>query len=127
MENFQDKLRVQKVNFANECAELLQHVSDVDINDDRRHRSWQDPGLEEKVKARLEENYGACVSALRLINDLLIDILRETGTLDILTEQVSRHDSWKMTSSVGRLAIRSDFTINPPLAAARIEHQSNCV
>jgi hypothetical protein len=77
------------VNFANECSELLQHVSDVDINDDRRHRSWQDPALEEKIKARLEENYGACVSALRLINGSLTDILSETGTLKILTENVS--------------------------------------
>ena len=89
MVNFQDKLKVQKVNFANECSELLQQVSHIDINDDRRHRSWQDPELEEKVKARLEENYDACVRVLRLINDLLIDILRETGTLHILTEQVS--------------------------------------
>ena len=89
--NFQDKLKVQKVNFANECSELLQHVSDIDINDDRRHRSWRDPGLEEKVKARLEENYDACVSALRLINGSLTDILRETGTLDILTEHVSSY------------------------------------
>ena len=89
---FQDKVSVQKADFANECSILLDSVSDhgSDMINNLQHWSWQDQEIGPKLKARLEGNYEACVSALRIINGILIDILKETGAFDILVEQVRR-------------------------------------
>ncbi len=87
VERFQNALKVQKVNFANECCFLLHSVT---LNrgkvmiDDLEHALWRDADLEERLKARLVDSYDACVSALSLINDALTEILKETKTLDIL-------------------------------------------
>ncbi len=91
VERFQHALKVQRVNFANECCFLLHSVTsnggNVMINDPR-HALWQDEDLEDRFKVLLTDCYDACVSALSLINAVLSDILRETKTLDILTQKV---------------------------------------
>ena len=90
VERLQDALRIQKADFGNECCFLLESVSHCgnSMINDLHHQSWQDQGLEDKLKIRLEENYDACVSALRLINIILREILEQTKTLDILLEKV---------------------------------------
>ena len=93
VERFQDALKVQKVDFTNECCLLLRSVTYNRGNmmvDDLQHILRQEDGLEDRLKARLNESYDACISALSLINTLLADILKETKTLDILNEKV-RH------------------------------------
>lgn len=91
VERFQHALKVQKVDFANECCFLLHSVTssrgNVMIND-YSHALWHDAELEDQLKARLADCYDACVSALSLINALLVEILKETRTLDILTQKV---------------------------------------
>lgn len=91
VERFQHALRVQKVNFANECCFLLHSVTSNRGNlmiNDPRHALWQDEDLEDRLIVRLEDCYDACVSALSLINAALSEILRETKTLEILTQKV---------------------------------------
>ena len=91
VQRFQDVLKVQKVDFTNECCLLLHSVTYNHGNvmvDDLQHTLWQEDGLEDRLKARLNESYDACISALSLINTLLADILKETKTLDILNEKV---------------------------------------
>lgn len=91
IKRFQDALKVQKVDFANECCLLLHSVTCNRGNvmvDDLQHMLWQEGGLEDRLKARLNESYDACVTALSLINTLLADILKETKILDILNEKV---------------------------------------
>lgn len=91
VKRFQAALKVQEVNFANECCFLLQSVTsnrgNVMIND-LGHALWRDEDLEEQLKARLVDSYDGCVSALSLINDALTEILKETKTLDILLQKV---------------------------------------
>ena len=95
IERFQDALKVQKVDFTNECCLLLHNVTrGNDMVDDLQHMLWQENGLEERLKARLNESYDACVSALSLINTLLADILKETKILDILNEKVCHSISY---------------------------------
>lgn len=92
VERFQHALKVQRVDFANECCFLLHSVTsnhgNVMIND-RGHALWQDDGLEDRLKSRLADSYDACVSALSLINGVLVEILKETKTLDILIRKVT--------------------------------------
>lgn len=94
IERFQHTLKVQKVDLANECCWLLHSVTsnrgNVMINNPH-HTLWQDEDLENRLRNRLAECYGACVSALTLINAVLSDILKETKTLDFLTQQVRVH------------------------------------
>jgi len=91
VERIQHALKVQKVDFANECCFLLHNVTsnrgNVLINDPH-HALWQDEDLEDRLKIRLGDCYDAFVSALSLINAALSGILRETKTLDILTQKV---------------------------------------
>lgn len=93
---FQDALRVQKTDFDNQCLFLLESVSshghDLIVSDPLRW-SRNEQELEDRLKALLEQNYDACVSALRLIDGVLTDILEQTKTLDILLQQV-----WKTFS-----------------------------
>ena len=91
VERFQHALQVQKVDFENECCFLLHSVTSNCGNEmvkDLQHPLWQDNDLEERLKTRLNESYEGCRSALRLINELLTDILRETKTLHILQQKV---------------------------------------
>lgn len=91
VERFQNALKVQRVSFANECCFLLHSVTssrgNVMIND-LGHALWRDEDLEEQLKARLVDSYDGCVSGLSLINDALMEILKETKTLDILLQKV---------------------------------------
>ena len=91
VERLQDSLKVQKVDFMNECCFLLHSVTSNRGNvmvDDLRHVLWQEQNLEERLKARLNESYDACVSALSLINTLLTDVLKETKIFDIIDAKV---------------------------------------
>ena len=91
VERFQRSLKVQRALFANGCCFLLHDViynrGSIIIND-RNDPPWKDSGLEARLKARLEDSYDACVSALRSINTVLNEILSETKTLEILLQQV---------------------------------------
>ena len=91
VERFQNALKVQRVNFANECCFLLHSVTanrgKVMMND-LGHALWRDEDLEEQLKARLVDSYDGCVSALALINEALKEILKETKTLDIVLQKV---------------------------------------
>ena len=85
------RLKVQKVDFENECLFLLQTVTGCRGNamiNDLRHELWHDDGLEQRLKLRLDSCYDACISALTLVNEHLLDILKETRTLDILLRKV---------------------------------------
>lgn len=91
VERFQNALKVQRVDFANECCFLLHSVTSHRGNviiDDLGHALWRDEDLEERLKTRLDDCYAGCVSALALINDILTEILKETKTLDILLQKV---------------------------------------
>ena len=91
VEKFQKALKVQKVNFANECTFLLHSVTSNRGNsmiDDLEHPLWRDSGLESRLRDRLSDSYDACVSSLSLINDILLEILKDTKTLDILLQKV---------------------------------------
>lgn len=91
VERFQHALKVQKVVFANECCWLLHSVTSNRGNlmiNNPHHALWQDEDLEDRLKDHLADCYDACASALSLINAVLTDILKETKSLDILTQQV---------------------------------------
>lgn len=91
VERFQHGLKVQKVDFANECCFLLHSVTSNRGNEminDPHNALWHDADLEDRLIIRLADCYDACVSALSLINAALSEILRETKTLDILTQKV---------------------------------------
>jgi len=91
VERFQMALKVQKIVFQNECCLLLDRVQlsqgDVMI-DDLTHPLWQDSNLEDRIRLQLDESYDACISSLFLINQVLAEILKETGTLEILAQKV---------------------------------------
>lgn len=92
IERFQCALKVQRVDFANECAFLLHAVTSNRgsvMIDDLRHPLWEDADLEDRMKINLNDCYAGCVSALSLINNILTEILKETKTLDILLQRVS--------------------------------------
>ena len=91
VEKFQKALKVQKVNFANECTFLLHSVTSNQGNemiDDLQHPFWWDRDLENRLRDRLSDSYDGCVSSLSLINDILLEILKDTKTLDILLQKV---------------------------------------
>ena len=91
VEKFQKALKVQKVNFANECTFLLHSVTSNQGNlmiEDFEHPLWQDGDLERRLKSRLSDSYYGCVSSLALINDVLREILEDTKSLDILLQKV---------------------------------------
>ena len=91
VEKFQKALKVQKVNFANECTFLLHSVTSNRGNvmiDDLEHPLWRDGDLENRLRDRLSDSYDGCVSSLSLINDILLEILKDTKTLDILLQKV---------------------------------------
>lgn len=92
VEKLQKALKIQKVNFANECALLLHSVTGNRGNlmiDDLEDPLWRDSEvLESRLRDRLSDSYDGCVSSLSLINDILLEILRDTKTLDILLQKV---------------------------------------
>lgn len=89
-------LKVQKVVFQNECCLLLDRVQfsqgDAMI-DDLAHPLWRDSNLEDRIRLQLDDSYDACVSSLFLINQILAEILKETGTLAILAQKVFNQTS----------------------------------
>lgn len=91
VERFQMALKIQKVVFQNECCLLLDRVQlsqgDVMIGD-LTHPLWRDNNLEDRIRLQLDESYDACISSLFLINQILAEILKETGTLEILAQKV---------------------------------------
>jgi len=96
VERFQMALKVQKVVSQNECCLLLDRVQfsqgDVMI-DDLTHPLWRDSNLEDRIRLQLDESYDACISSSFLINQMLAEILKETGTLDILAQKVFNQTS----------------------------------
>ena len=91
VEKLQKALKIQKVNFANECALLLHSVTGNRGNlmiDDLEDPLWRDGNLENQLRDRLSDSYDGCVSSLSLINDILLEILKDTKTLDILLQKV---------------------------------------
>lgn len=92
VERFQNALKVQRVTFENECCFLLHTVTSNQgllMIDNHHHPLWQDDELEGRLRDRLSDSYGACLSSLQLVNQLLREILNETGTLEILAQRVS--------------------------------------
>ena len=90
-EKFQDALKVQKSDLENECYPLFRSVAAYGggkMISNPRDRQWKDEGLETHVKARLDHCYDASISALRLINSVLTEILEETKSLHILLQEV---------------------------------------
>ena len=89
VKRFQDLLRVQKQTFYNECGFLLDDIEGAgyDMVDNRSHWRWQDPELEIKLRSRLDDNYDACVAAVRRVRTILDEILDETKTLEILQQK----------------------------------------
>ena len=100
VERFQNALKVQRVDFENECCFLLHSVT---LNrgkvmvEDLGHALWQDEDLENRLTAQLGDAYQGCGAALSLINNLLIEILEETRTLDIVRKKVGF--PWSRTGS----------------------------
>lgn len=91
VEKFQKALKVQKVNFANECTFLLHSVTSNRAHsmiDDLEHPLWRDSDLESRLRERLSDSYDGCVSSLSLINDILEEILQDTKALEILLQKV---------------------------------------
>ena len=57
--------------------------------EDLEHPLWRDGDLDRRLKDRLSDSYDGCVSSLSLINDILVEILHDTKTLDIQLQKVS--------------------------------------
>ena len=55
---------------------------------DLKHTLWRDDDLEVRLRLQLSDSYDACTSSLLLINQILAEILKETGTLEILAQKV---------------------------------------
>lgn len=97
---FQRALRTQRTIFENECCFLLRGLTSTRPNviiTDAQDPSWQEEGLEARIKARLQDNYAGCVSALQLINELLQSIVKETSPFSLLLVQ-THHRSCDLIS-----------------------------
>lgn len=91
IERFQNALKVQKGIFENECSFLLSNVTSKQgevMIADLRHPLWRDDNLERRLELQLKDSYGASIAALQLTDQILQDILKETGTFDIINQKV---------------------------------------
>ncbi len=91
VKKFQDQLKVENFVFRHECHLLLRDVTSDDIKsmlDNPKHVLWSNKELEARLEGQLNECCEACISALRLINEVLQDIAKSTGALDILLDEV---------------------------------------
>lgn len=89
VQRIQDILHVQQQNFDNECGFLLDSIAGpgYEMVGNHHHWRWSDPEFEIKFKNRLDNNFDACVSALRRVRTILKEILDETKTLEILQQK----------------------------------------
>ena len=94
---FQNILRIQKTAFENECRLLLSTFTthEDEMLNDRTSGLWRNWELDRKLAERLDESFVICVSTLELIDESLVDILRETGGFeDLLKTKVTRYFSY---------------------------------
>lgn len=121
VEKFQKALKVQKVNFANECTFLLHSVTSDRGNlmiDDLEHPLWRDDDLESRLRNRLSDSYDGCVSSLSLINDILVEILQDTKSLDILLQKVSAlRFHYASQNPLRRMGVARVFNVRRPNSA----------
>ena len=115
VEKFQKALKVQRVKFANECTFLLHSVTSNRGNlmiDDLEHALWRDRDLENRLRDRLSDSYDACVSSLSLINEILLEILKDTKTLDTLLQKVrSSNFVYTSQSPLGRMEVATALEV----------------
>ena len=87
----QSDLEIQRISFENECVFLLNTVTTIHgqpLLDEVRQEQSCDTGLERLLEARLEKSYDACSKALKLVRDVLSEIVTELKDLPILLPEV---------------------------------------
>ncbi len=90
VDRFQQKLKVQKTIFRNQCRFLLENVIEHDaateMLEGRAHPSWSDLGLDNELATLLGDSREACCIIIRSIDEKLRDIEKESQDLSAIVD-----------------------------------------
>ena len=112
VQKIQDILQVQSRLFENECGYLLDGIGGLgsEMVGNHHHWRWSHPEFEINFKTRLDNNFDACVSAVRRVCTILKEMLDETKTLEILQQKkVSSKHSRRSTRGYCKTLRRYNF------------------
>ena len=91
LDRFQQRLKIQRTVFRNECRILLEaiveHEVAVRMLDDKNHESWHDQGLESKIVRQLDFSKDACVTVISEIEEHLKEVEKDSADFETAVTQ----------------------------------------
>ncbi|MCJ1436556.1 hypothetical protein MMC27_005935 [Xylographa pallens] len=86
LDRFQQKLKIQRTVFRNECRILLESIVEHEIAvrmlDDKNHESWHDQGLDSKLVQQLDSSKDTCVIIIGEIEDHLKEVEKDSADFE---------------------------------------------
>ena len=86
LDRFQQRLKIQRTVFRNECRILLESIVEHEVAvrmlDDRHHESWHDLGLEKKLVQLLDSSKDACVTIISEIEEHLMEVEKDSADFE---------------------------------------------
>lgn len=91
VDHFQQRFKIQRAIFRNQCRILLDIVTPQDATssmlEDPGHPLWIDREVDQQLAEYLEESKDACVAVVKLINEILRGVERESQSLETIVEE----------------------------------------
>ena len=91
VDHFQKRFKVQRTIFRNQCRILLNNVASPNTTPsmlgDPGHPLWTDREVDQQLAEYLNESKDACVAVVKLIDEILRGVERESQSLEMIVNE----------------------------------------
>ena len=91
LDRFQQRLKIQRTVFRNECRILLESAVEHDVAlgmlDDKNHPQWVDRSVDNRLLQQLDSSKDACITIITQIEEQLRNVKKDSQEFEAAIEQ----------------------------------------
>lgn len=91
VDRFQQRLKIQRTVFRNECRILLESVVEHDVAlrmlEDKDHPQWVDQSVDTQLLEQLDSSKDACITIITQIEEQLLNVAKDSKDFEVAVAQ----------------------------------------